>query len=290
MNERPKKTSYLGNPDFADDAPIRQDAADDVIPWVIQFRVAGTPSFIKVDMRETLLIGRNDDASNIHPEIDVEPFDAQSNGVSRRHALLQAKDNRVTITDLGSSNGTYINQKRLQPKTAYRLRDGDTLHLGKLELQAHFILRPLKDDGTVVGGGNVLGIPQIGSGQRVLVLDNDENVCRVLERFVGFANFKVEVARSSAEAIAIIDNDIPDMLIVELALQETTGVDIIRYLRNRETTKYVPIMAMSEATGGYMAGKAIQEGADMFLGKPVSLEELIEGLQAMVTWMRQKRS
>ncbi|MGB1288162.1 MAG: FHA domain-containing protein, partial [Aggregatilineales bacterium] len=252
-------------------------------------RVVGTPSFIKVNMRENLLIGRGDPDNNIHPEINVDPYDAQSSGVSRRHAHLIAKDNRVTIQDLNSSNGTFINQRRLRPGRNYRLRDGDTLHLGKMELQVHFILKPIKDDGTVVGGGNALGIPQIGEGRHVLVLDSDEHVCRVLKRFVGFANFNVTVTHAAGEALAIIEENTPDMLIIELALQDTSGIDVIRYIRGLDIEKYIPIMAISESTGGYYMRQALQEGADMFLGKPVSLEELIEGLEGMVAWMQQKK-
>ena len=286
-DKNPGKTGYLGNPDHQQFATDNLDEfSDGIVPWVVQFRVVGTPDFIKVDMRENLLIGRKDTGSKNFPDIDIAPYNALKNGVSRRHAILTAKDNRVTICDLGSSNGTYINQKRLKPDQPYRLRDGDLLHLGKLELQVHFILKPIRDEDTIAGAGNALGIPVIGQGQTVLILDNDENVCKVLKRFVGFANFNVKLAHTTAEAIAIIDNDMPNMLIVELTLPEdTTGVDIISYLRNKSTPHYIPIMAISEATGGYMMNQALQQGADMFLGKPVSLEELIEGLRSMVTWM-----
>ena len=60
--------------------------------------------------------------------------------VSRRHALMLARDNRVTIQDLGSANGTFINGRVLEPKTEYRVHDRDRLRLGRLELQIHFVI------------------------------------------------------------------------------------------------------------------------------------------------------
>jgi len=53
-------------------------------------------------------------------------------GVSRRHARIVVTANEVTLEDLGSKNGTYLRERRLEHPTA--LRDGDTFRLGRLLL------------------------------------------------------------------------------------------------------------------------------------------------------------
>ncbi|HQJ11800.1 MAG TPA: FHA domain-containing protein [Anaerolineae bacterium] len=50
--------------------------------------------------------------------------------VSRNHARFQVQGEVVTVTDLGSTNGTYINQVRLQPHIPQAIRVGDTVHIG----------------------------------------------------------------------------------------------------------------------------------------------------------------
>jgi pSer/pThr/pTyr-binding forkhead associated (FHA) protein len=55
--------------------------------------------------------------------------------VSRIHAILKRDGKRVTIMDLGSSNGTYVNSKRLTPSTERLLNHGDVVALGKFKFQ-----------------------------------------------------------------------------------------------------------------------------------------------------------
>jgi hypothetical protein len=52
------------------------------------------------------------------------------NGVSRLHARLDFTHEQVTVTDLGSTNGTYVNRQRLEPQKPRRLKSGDVVNLG----------------------------------------------------------------------------------------------------------------------------------------------------------------
>jgi pSer/pThr/pTyr-binding forkhead associated (FHA) protein len=59
-------------------------------------------------------------------------------GISRRHAALMLNGKRLTVMDLRSSNGTYINDALLDPMEAHQLRDGDMLRMGQLEMRVSF--------------------------------------------------------------------------------------------------------------------------------------------------------
>lgn len=80
----------------------------------------------------SVIVGRADDDSQTYPDIDLNPYGALPRGVSRKHALIDRKENALTITDLRSSNGTFLNGQRLQPGDSRVLRDGDEIHFGKL--------------------------------------------------------------------------------------------------------------------------------------------------------------
>ncbi len=80
--------------------------------------------------RSELLIGCQDAADNIFPDVDLSPFDARANGVSRRHATLRYASGQWTITDLGSANGTFVNDKALTPHTPMVLPEGSVVRLG----------------------------------------------------------------------------------------------------------------------------------------------------------------
>lgn len=96
----------------------------------IQVKDAETPLVIIV--QQEVVIGRRDPTTNLTPDIDLTPYGGYQMGISRRHALLDIKDNHLVIIDIGSRNGTYLNGYRMQANQAVRLHDGDEVRLGKI--------------------------------------------------------------------------------------------------------------------------------------------------------------
>lgn len=66
--------------------------------------------------------------------VDLKPFGGYENGVSRRHARIRRTDHGFEILDLGSSNGTWMNKKRLVPDQPYLLENGAQVFLGRLQI------------------------------------------------------------------------------------------------------------------------------------------------------------
>jgi pSer/pThr/pTyr-binding forkhead associated (FHA) protein len=69
------------------------------------------------------------------PDIDLTPYQAYASGVSRLHAVVKRDASRVLVMDLGSSNGTYVNGRRINPHVEEPLSHGDIVALGKLKIQ-----------------------------------------------------------------------------------------------------------------------------------------------------------
>jgi serine/threonine-protein kinase len=88
--------------------------------------------------RESNLVGRTDPLSNIFPEVDLSRFDPQTK-VSRRHARIWREGEAFMVEDLGSVNGTVINDIiRLEPRQPRALDSGDRIRLGETTL--HFLV------------------------------------------------------------------------------------------------------------------------------------------------------
>lgn len=77
------------------------------------------------------LIGRRAQ-TNSYLTIDLSPHNAEDLGVSRRHAMLYMSKKQWFIEDLGSTNGTFINEHRLGKKERYIVQGGDLLQFGLL--------------------------------------------------------------------------------------------------------------------------------------------------------------
>jgi hypothetical protein len=88
---------------------------------------------------ETLTLGRRADQAEADvPHIDLSAFAAEEHGISRLHARIRRKGMMVYIADLGSTNGTHLNGRRLIPDGERLLRDGDLLHLSRLLIRIRF--------------------------------------------------------------------------------------------------------------------------------------------------------
>ena len=85
--------------------------------------------------REEFTLGRSSEGQSILPDIDLNPYRAYEKGVSRLHASLKIGAGQVTVTDLGSVNGTRVNGKKISPSSPQPLNHGDILTLGKLKVQ-----------------------------------------------------------------------------------------------------------------------------------------------------------
>lgn len=81
------------------------------------------------------LVGRWDPDTGAFPEIDLEKEDVEAK-ISRKHAVIERKGNQLTIEDVGSRNGTFINRgPRLEAGVKYDIKPGDEIVVGKTFLR-----------------------------------------------------------------------------------------------------------------------------------------------------------
>ena len=116
-----------GLPPKAPGAPLQ--ASQDT-PLVIHIRDTAKPIVLQPAQR--IVLGRVDTAMSRQPDVDLASYQAQEKGVSRIHAAIERIGVTVTVVDLGSTNGTYLNGQRLVPHQPRVLRGGEEIRLGKL--------------------------------------------------------------------------------------------------------------------------------------------------------------
>ncbi|MDB5082802.1 MAG: domain containing protein [Chloroflexi bacterium] len=104
----------------------------------INFMVLNTGRMVKCPQKERLIIGRSDPTQGDTPDIDLNQDKGAELGVSRRHASLSFQDEQVFLTDLGSTNRTFINRKPLMRGQPYEIHNGDEIRLGNIILKVIF--------------------------------------------------------------------------------------------------------------------------------------------------------
>jgi pSer/pThr/pTyr-binding forkhead associated (FHA) protein len=112
-------------------------AALDLRPGSLALYVMGEKDPILVEGQQTITLGRIVFGEPI-PTVDLTDYHGRLLGVSRHHAAIHRLGDGFSIEDLGSSNGTWLNDHRLPANQPTSLHNGDLVRLGQLVLFAHF--------------------------------------------------------------------------------------------------------------------------------------------------------
>lgn len=101
----------------------------------LAFYFAGSATQIAIATDEEFVLGRKTEGDT-EAMVDLTHPDGFAMGVSRRHAKIRSSPNGYMITDLNSSNGTWLDGKILPPSQPVELPSGGTVQLGRLKLVA----------------------------------------------------------------------------------------------------------------------------------------------------------
>ena len=104
----------------------------------VRLSISGKGRQIILSLENPVYLGRPDPHNHIFPDVDLTEDDGPLFGVSRRHAKIFKRGAVVLIEDMGSLNGTLLNNRRLTPHRPEPLAQGDTLELGRLVIQVFF--------------------------------------------------------------------------------------------------------------------------------------------------------
>ena len=134
-----RDTRPLSSNDEYQEAPHRRPhILDNRVPKSVRFITSDLDEVVSVDVSPMMVIGRRNSMKDLDVVVDLSGFKAYQMGVSRFHAMILTLDNRVTIKDLNSLNGTRLNNLDLQPSQEYILEHGDKVTFGKLNFLIAF--------------------------------------------------------------------------------------------------------------------------------------------------------
>jgi two-component system cell cycle response regulator len=103
---------------------------------------------------------------------------------------------------------------------------------------------------------------------KILAVDDDPEMLEILVSSLEGAGFGVLTATSGEEALQAVAKDTPDLILIDLMMPGMNGHDLLRELKAKKETSDTPVVVITKE-------KAIEGGADDFLGKPISRSELL---------------
>lgn len=120
-----------------------------------------------------------------------------------------------------------------------------------------------------------------GSGQRVLLVDDDVEIVESMRFALENAGFQVLVARDGNEGIAMIEHQSPDVLILDMMMPKRSGFLVLEQLR-RSPTNPLRIIMITANEGSRHKAYAEMLGVDEYIRKPFPMEKLVETVRSLL--------
>lgn len=116
----------------------------------------------------------------------------------------------------------------------------------------------------------------------VMVVDDSLTVRRVTSRLLRRQNIEVLTAKDGVEALTMLDERIPDLLLLDVEMPRMDGYELTRHIRRSERLQHLPIIMITSRTGAKHRDYAMQLGVNRYLGKPYQESELLDEINAML--------
>ena len=128
-----------------------------------------------------------------------------------------------------------------------------------------------------------LAAPSIGRPKCVLVVDDSVTVRKVTSRLLERQGMDVLVAKDGVEAVALLQEQRPDIMLLDIEMPRMDGFEVARQIRHDDRLEDLPIVMISSRTGEKHKEHADQLGVNRFLGKPFQENELLATIDELVT-------
>jgi two-component system KDP operon response regulator KdpE len=116
-------------------------------------------------------------------------------------------------------------------------------------------------------------------GRRILVVDDEPQITRVLRRSLSSHGYEVQVAIEGEEALSTFDVWKPDVVVTDLVMHNMSGLELCRRLR---AISSVPIIVLSAKGEDRIKVEALDAGADDYVTKPFSMDELLARVRVVL--------
>ena len=124
--------------------------------------------------------------------------------------------------------------------------------------------------------------------QKVLVIDDEENIIEFVKLGLRYEGFQVESAPDGEQGITMAQRINPELIILDVMMPGIDGIEVCQRLRTNPTTRDIPILMLNAKDAVQDRIGGLDAGADDYLTKPFDFDELLARMRAILR--RQKRA
>jgi two-component system response regulator MprA len=122
---------------------------------------------------------------------------------------------------------------------------------------------------------------------KILIVDDDPKLLKMLQRTLEYENMKVSIAANGMEALTIVDQETPDLIILDWMMPKMDGITFLGHLREVRNQVVVLMLTARDAIDNRVEG--LESGADDYLVKPFAPAELVARVHALLRRIEPKK-
>ena len=121
------------------------------------------------------------------------------------------------------------------------------------------------------------------SNKRILIVDDDPQVQKLLTVMLSFKKYETETASSGFEAGAKVVKFKPDLIILDLIMPEMSGFDVCRQIKKGPETSHIKILVLTGYDSKENRDRIMEAGADDYMAKPMMGDALLRHVEDLLT-------
>lgn len=122
----------------------------------------------------------------------------------------------------------------------------------------------------------------------ILVVDDEPDIAALVAYHLARESFRVRTASSGTEALRAMETEVPDLILLDLMLPGASGLEVLRALRQQDMWKDVPVILLTARTEESDRLEGLRLGADDYVTKPFSPQEVVLRVEAVLRRVRQQ--
>jgi DNA-binding response OmpR family regulator len=119
------------------------------------------------------------------------------------------------------------------------------------------------------------------SKRKVLIVDDEPNIVTALEFLLKRSGYDVRAVSNGEEALATVESYVPDVVLLDVMMPVRSGYDVCQRMRERPEWRHIRIVMLSAKGREAEVSKGLSLGADLYITKPFSTQELIAAIDGL---------
>ncbi len=118
--------------------------------------------------------------------------------------------------------------------------------------------------------------------QEILIVDDESNIVLSLEFLMRQAGYRVRTAEDGEQALAALEASKPDLVLLDVMMPKKDGYEVCQQIRRRPEWAQLPVIMLTAKGRDVEREKGLAMGADDYITKPFSTQEVVETVQSVL--------